>query len=129
MVGDGEDPGAEATLLTFEPGDVARDLKEGLAEDILRIGSTVGAQVSEDDRGEIVVELLPGGLAPLPGRLQERGESLGRHPVATVPGSPGINGPTSAASRSNLQVVCQTPQTPLESPAAARRRPGPRARP
>ena len=48
VVGDGEDPGAEATFLALEPGDVARDLKEDLAEDILRIGRPVGAQVSED---------------------------------------------------------------------------------
>jgi hypothetical protein len=84
VVGDREDPAAEPPLLAVEGGDVPRHLEKDLAEDVLGIGRPVDTQIAEDDGRKPLVELLPGGLAAFPGRLQERGEALRRHPFATV---------------------------------------------
>jgi hypothetical protein len=79
VVGDREDPGPKCLLLAIKGGDVARHLQEDLAEDVLRVRRVVSAQVAEDAGRKPAIEFLPGGLAPLPGRLQERGEALREH--------------------------------------------------
>src|SRR5829696_8969230 len=78
-MGDREHPGAKPALVSLEAGDVAGDLEEHLAEDVLRVRRGVRAQVAENHGGEPVVEFLPGCLAPLPGRLQKRSETLLEH--------------------------------------------------
>jgi hypothetical protein len=79
VMGDREDPAAQARFISVEGSDVPRDLKEGLAEHVFGIRSSVGAQISEHGRRKLAEDLGPGGLAAIAGLAQQPLEAITGH--------------------------------------------------
>lgn len=73
-MGDDEHPRAELALAAVEARQVAHDLEEHLACEILRLARAPGAQVAEHDGDEIPVDVGPGPLGARSGRGEDHGE-------------------------------------------------------
>src|SRR3712207_399957 len=68
---DGEDPRAQAVLVTRETGEAAEDGEEGLAGQVVGVEGTVQPQVPGDRWGEVPVEHLEGPRGARLGRRED----------------------------------------------------------
>lgn len=81
---DREAPGPEGPLIPGEARQVAYELEEDLAGQILRFGRSPGAEVAKHRWGEVSVDLGPSPVRTRPCRVQNAGEAHPQHGMRPI---------------------------------------------